>query len=434
MDTQNYRPSSRPNVSRDRRTANRTTYRTTVDASDDRTTRDRTTRDRTERDRSSRTSRPSARTTQTRRSAQSETARRTSERGSASRDRGSASQAPSATRMGKDALAGSSGSVGQRALDFLSEYAWAKWVLLAIAALIIIFILFNLVTCIGGAAAPKSDASQQSASASTEASNQAATTTATQGVASPWTDDGRFSTGDSALDNYVKQLCDEHTSEGATFDQAAYDTYIYVSRTDYIERENNQSPWGENWAQEYAKQYFEAGKTGNCYSFAAVTEYVLKYFGYSDAEAQPCIVKLESGAWGDHGLVFVTNKVDGKRCIVDDALSANGWMLGIDDYDYDVRNIAQNATVKGNVDALDDDNNPTPIPPGPLTETSSGTSANATTGTTNTTDTANNDQSEAEEEYYDEGNNTEEEYYAEEEYYPEDTQQTEDNEQTEDAA
>lgn len=329
--------------------------------------------------------------------------------------------------MGKDALTGKNGSVGQQAIDFLAEYAWAKWVLLAVAALVIIFILFNLVTCIGGAAAPKQDASQSNASASTEASSQAATTTTTQGVASPWTDDGQFSTGDSALDNYVKKLCDEHTAEDATFDQAAYDTYLYVSRTDYIERENNQSPWGENWAQEYAKQYFEAGNTGNCYSFAAVTEYVLKYFGYSDAEAQPCIVKLESGAWGDHGLVFVTNKVDGKRCIVDDALSANGWMLGIDDYQYDVRNIAQNATVKGNVDALDDDNNPTPIPPGPLTETSSGASANATTGAT---DTTNNDQSEVEEEEYVENYDAQEEYYDENAQQTEETQQTEDTQQT----
>ena len=148
-----------------------------------------------------------------------------------------------------------------------------------------------------------------------------------------------------------------------------------------MERKNNQSPWGENWAREFAKQYFEEGNKGNCYNFAAVTEYVLKYFGYSDAEAQPCIVRLESGAWGDHGLVFVTNKVDGKRCIVDDALSANGWMLGIDDYDYDVRNIGQNATVKGNVDALNDDDTPTPIPAGELTEESTDDATDNATGT-----------------------------------------------------
>ena len=86
------------------------------------------------------------------------------------------------------------------------------------------------------------------------------------------------------------------------------------------------------------------------------------------ARKQPEPLGLESGNWGDHGLVFVTNKVDGKRAIVDDALSADGWMLDIDAYNYDVRNIAQNATVKGNVDALDDDDNPTPIAPGELTE------------------------------------------------------------------
>lgn len=267
-------------------------------------------------------------------------------------------------------------------MGVLPDNVWVNRAIAIVVIIILVIILFNLVTCIAGALAPKQDSSQSAATTTTTPSSQSAAASssaaeATQGVSSPWTDDGRFSTGDSALDNYIKELCDEQTAPGSTFDKAAYDTYIYVSRTDYIERENNQSPWGENWDVEFAKQYFDEGRSGSCYNFAAVTEYVLKYFGYSDAEAEPCIVKLESGAWGDHGLVFVTNKVDGNRCIVDDALSANGWMLDINAYDYDVRNINQNSTIKGNVDALDDDNNPTPIPPGELTDTSSRSSASA---------------------------------------------------------
>ena len=306
---------------------------------------------------------------------------------------------------GRQVYAGASPSAWQRLLDAMPDNVWVSRAIVVVALLLLVFILFNLVTCIGGALAPKSESTGDTAAAEAagegqEQSEQAAqAAAAAQGVESPWTDDGRFSTGDTALDTYVKQLCDEHTSSGATFDQGAYDTYIYVSRTDYVERENNQSPWGETWDVEYAKQYFEAGNKGNCYNFAAVTEYVLKYFGYSDAEAEPCIVKLESGAWGDHGLVFVTNKVDGKRCIVDDALSANGWMLDINDYDYDVRNIAQNSTIKGNVDALDDDDNPTPIPPGELTEEASNDTANAAGDATG----AEGAEGEAtEEEYYDE--------------------------------
>lgn len=283
-------------------------------------------------------------------------------------------------------------------MGILPNNIWVNRAIAIVIILIIVVIIFNLVTCIGGALAPKQDSSESAASADATASQSAAASSAaaatTQGVSSPWTDDGRFSTGDSALDNYIKELCDEQAAPGTTFDKGAYDTYIYVSRTDYIERENNQSPWGENWDIEFAKQYFEEGRSGSCYNFAAVTEFVLKYFGYSDAEAEPCIVKLESGAWGDHGLVFVTNKVDGNRCIVDDALSANGWMLDINAYDYDVRNINQNSTIKGNVDALDDDDNPTPIPPGELTEPSSNGNEN-----TETSDDTDNTVTEEDQEY-----------------------------------
>ncbi len=262
-------------------------------------------------------------------------------------------------------------------------------VLIAIIAVALV-VLIGLVTCVSGAlggrsgedAGAASDAAASSEAASGEASassasDSAASAAATTGVQSPWTDDGTFTTGDAALDNYIKKVCDEHSQSGATYEQNAYDTYIYVSRCDYVERANNQSPWGEKWDVEFAKQFFEEGDSGSCYNYAAVVEYVLKYFGYSDAEGEPCVVKLQSGAWGDHGLVFVTNKADGKRCIIDPALSANGWMLGIDDYDYDVRNIGQNSTIDGNVEALLNNDVPTPIPPGELTETSSTDSADA---------------------------------------------------------
>ena len=248
---------------------------------------------------------------------------------------------------------------------------WLPRIGIVVAAIVVIVILVNLVQCVGGAIsggqaeAPAETTATETAEG-TESSSSAAAEASTEGVESPWTENGRFSTGDSELDNYIKKVCDEHSTEGASFDKNAYETNIYISRTDYVERENNQSPWGEGWDVEYAKQYFQEGNSGNCYNYCAVTEYVLKYFGYSDAEAEPCVVHLESGNWGDHGLVFVTNKVDNKRCLVDDALSADGWMLDIDAYEYDVRNINQNTSIKGNVDAIDDE--PTKIQPGNLTE------------------------------------------------------------------
>ncbi|MDO4399421.1 MAG: hypothetical protein Q4D27_00555 [Coriobacteriia bacterium] len=262
----------------------------------------------------------------------------------------------------------------------LLQNVWLQRGILVAGVLIALFILMNIVSCIGGAIAPQQDANSEvaavesseatessSSSSASEGSSSSSSAGAQEGVVSPWTESGYFSTGDSTLDNYVKDFCDKNSNSSDTFSANAEAVNRIVStQADYVERENNQSPWGPDWDVEYAKQFFEAGNSGNCYNSAAVTQFILQYFGYSDAEGQPCIVELQSGDWGDHGLVFVTNKVDGKRCIVDDALGGNGWMLDIDSYSFDVRNIDQNPTVKGNTDALDDD--PMPIPPGELTE------------------------------------------------------------------
>ena len=116
--------------------------------------------------------------------------------------------------------------------------------------------------------------------------------------------------------------------------------YCAVVWGEYIESDDNQEPLGPNWDIEYAKQYITAGG-GNCYNFCAFNEYVLKYFGYSDAVAEPCIVLRQSGDYGDHGLVFVTNIENGKRCLCDSAFGSNGWMVDINEYTMQVRNIGQ---------------------------------------------------------------------------------------------
>ena len=359
---------------------------------------------------------------------------------------------PSSSREGarssygsRNVYVGQEPTVIERVTNMLPDNVWVNRAILLAIILILIFILFNLVTCIGGAITGQSSQTSSNDAAATQASAGAENATASgegqnnngggQGVESPWTDDGRFSTGDSALDNYIKQLCDEHSTAGASFDKNAYDAYIYVSRTDYVERKNNQSPWGPTWDIEYAKQYFDEGNKGNCYNFCAVYEYILKYFGYSDAEAEPCVVKLDSGSWGDHGLVFVTNKVDGKRCLVDGALSANGWMLDINAYDYDVRNINQNSSIKGNVDAIDDDNNPTPIPAGELTEgeddsSSSSSSASASSDSENedSESTSNTDEGSEDTESNEDSENGDEESTDEETDSESDEEYTEEEE------
>ncbi|MBQ9057572.1 MAG: hypothetical protein IJ125_00115 [Atopobiaceae bacterium] len=206
--------------------------------------------------------------------------------------------------------------------------------------------------------------SEKSSSQGSSSSQKERKASSGGGVESPWTASGRFSTGNSVLDNYIKDFCDTYTIAGGSYAESAYNAYLNLSWSEYVERVNNQSPWGEGWDVEYALQYFEEGNTGNCYNFAAMDEYILKYFGYEDAEAEPCLVLLQSDTWGDHGLVFVTNRLDGSYCLVDAARSSNGWMLDTNLYTYDVRNINQNTTIDGNAVALDD-SVPTRITPAP---------------------------------------------------------------------
>ena len=180
-------------------------------------------------------------------------------------------------------------------------------------------------------AASSSDSSAQSASASSTDSGE--------GVEDPWTENGRFSTGDSELDELVKAFCDEHSDSSKSAAENAKNAYQEAVWRDYVEDDTNQEPVGPDWDIEYAKQSLKKG-SGNCYEFAAVDEYILKYFGYSDAQAEPCLVLKQSGDWGDHGLTFVTD-TDGRKCMLDSSFGANGWMLDADSYSLQLVDVGQ---------------------------------------------------------------------------------------------
>lgn len=223
-------------------------------------------------------------------------------------------------------------------------------IIIAIAAIVLIVLLFNLVTCAvkGGDSQQSSSASsaatqvaQASSSAASATASSASTTVASnEGVEDPWVEGGRFTTGDAELDEMVKKFCDDNSSKDLSASENAFNVYCAVVWGEYIESDDNQEPLGPNWDVEYAKQYITAGG-GNCYNFCAFNEYVLKYFGYSDATAEPCIVLRQSGDYGDHGLVFVTNIENGKRCLCDSAYGSDGWMVDINEYTMQVRNIGQ---------------------------------------------------------------------------------------------
>lgn len=237
--------------------------------------------------------------------------------------------------------------------------------IIAVAVLVVLVILLvSLVSCIvrgiAGNSEQQAPASQPAAPAATTASETSANaeetsaeaslvgdvgsrvsdqTSSAQGVEDPWVESGRFATGDAELDRMIKDFCDANSSSDLPLEENAFNAYCIASWYEFQERDNNQYPTGPNWDIEYAKQAIEEGSV-NCYEQAAFGEYVLKYFGYEDAVAMPSFILRQSGEYGDHGLLYVTDR-DGRKCLCDPAFGANGWMLDADIYTVKAMDVGQ---------------------------------------------------------------------------------------------
>lgn len=221
----------------------------------------------------------------------------------------------------------------------------------AIVLVVLVALMIMLVTCVARAIGGGGDAGEAATGASSEASvvaTVAQTATAQsavpvvpegEGVEDPWVRGGRFTTGDAELDLLIKDFCDNNSEAGKGLEENAFTVYCRAMWAEFIERDDNQEPVGPTWDITYAKQILTEGG-GNCYEQVALGEYVLKYFGYSDACAEPCLILRQSGEYGVHGLLYVTDK-DGRKCLCDPALGANGWMLDADLYTVKVMDVGQ---------------------------------------------------------------------------------------------
>lgn len=169
--------------------------------------------------------------------------------------------------------------------------------------------------------------------------NDSSTNTSTSnGVESPWTTNGRYTSGDATLDGYVKAFVDSKVDSSMGKDAAALEMYKGIAWSDYVERDSAQHPSGKDWRLVYAKQYYENGCSGNCYEFAAFLMYCMQYMGFDDAKAEGVLVELQSGGWGDHGIVYVTN-TDGSSCMCDTARGTDGWMLPVGAYNVQIEDL-----------------------------------------------------------------------------------------------
>ena len=140
------------------------------------------------------------------------------------------------------------------------------------------------------------------------------------------------------LDDEVKRFCDDNSMGVDDREDAALEVYKALAWAEYVERDNAQEPAGPEWRNTYAHQYFENGNSGNCYEFAAALMYCLRYMGYEDAVAEAILIELQSGSWGDHGIVFVTD-ADGSPRMCDTARGVDGWMIDVDAYNYTVEDV-----------------------------------------------------------------------------------------------
>ena len=176
-------------------------------------------------------------------------------------------------------------------------------------------------------------------------SQVAARVASASGVEDPWVPSGRFATGDGELDRMIKDFCDANSSDDLSVEENAFNAYCIAAWYEFQERDNNQYPTGPNWDVEYAKQALNENSV-NCYEQVAFAEYVLKYFGYADVYAEPCFILRQSGDYGDHGLLYVTD-MDGRKCLCDPAFGANGWMLDADIYTVKLMDVGQDPSEFG---------------------------------------------------------------------------------------
>jgi hypothetical protein len=155
-----------------------------------------------------------------------------------------------------------------------------------------------------------------------------------EGVKSPWTKSGYFTTGDKELDKSVKAFCDKYTTKGKSVSDNAYNTFCNITWSDYDEWEGNQYPHTYDWQVGYAKDFFSRG--GNCFSMAAAIQWCMRYFGYADAHAELTYQERQSGGWLDHGLTWLTDSSSGDIKMIDSELSSKGWLMSPNSYNVEI--------------------------------------------------------------------------------------------------
>ena len=166
------------------------------------------------------------------------------------------------------------------------------------------------------------------------------------GVESPYTYSGYFSTGNDELDLQIKTFCDAIADPTLEARDNAKKVFEKIAQNStYVMRSMSDLPGGPEWYLVCAEQYFASATpdqglpgSGDYYDYAAAISYCLKYFGFSDALAIP-LTDTTGTSYGQ-AAVIVTD-VSGTPCICDPSKPYAGWMLDSYTQNLTVQNIGQ---------------------------------------------------------------------------------------------
>ncbi|MBR4205949.1 MAG: S-layer homology domain-containing protein [Clostridia bacterium] len=136
--------------------------------------------------------------------------------------------------------------------------------------------------------------------------------------------DGRYTTGDSAVDGYVKDIIARITTSEMTQEQKLYTCFVHVRDGYEYRRLNFYDQGAKGWEVAEGKTMFETGK-GNCYCYAAAFALLARQLGY-DADAISGLVGVD---YQQHGWVEIV--FDGETYIFDTILESSYRARG---YDY----------------------------------------------------------------------------------------------------
>ena len=170
------------------------------------------------------------------------------------------------------------------------------------------------------------------------------------GLEDKWLASGLFTTGNKELDAQVRDFCDALTVEGSSARDNANSVFNTIVWSQYEERGPNEQPSGTEWTIASARHYFSTASpadgqpgSGDVYDFAAAISFCLRYFGFYDAYAIPIVKGTLATGQTNSALVVVSDE-EGRPCVCDPTLAAEGFMLDRGLYTIVVDNIGQDLT------------------------------------------------------------------------------------------